>query len=96
MSETTISRTLVVKNPQGMHLRPLNQFVKVAMQYESDVSICKNGQRADGRSILEIMTLAIEHGETVELSATGNDAQAALDALAQVVEHGVDEQAGSS
>jgi phosphocarrier protein len=91
MAQGSISRTVVVTNPQGLHARPADMFVKTASQYQSVVEVIKDGERVDGKSILAILTLAAVEGTQLEIVANGPDAQAALDALAQLVERDFDE-----
>lgn len=85
MAETTAFRTVVVGNPQGLHARPADLFVKLASRYESNVEVIKDNERADGKSILAILTLAAEQGTQLRIEAAGPDAEAALDALADLV-----------
>ena len=87
MSEHTLQRTVVVTNRQGLHARPADMFVKTASRFESKVEIVKDSERVDGKSILAILTLAAAEGTTLLLEATGRDAAAALDALAELVAH---------
>jgi phosphocarrier protein HPr len=85
MSEGTLTRVVVVTNPQGLHARPADAFVKLASQYESRIEIIRDGERVDGKSILAILTLAAVEGTQLQIEATGPDAQAALDALSELV-----------
>lgn len=85
MAETTAYRTVVIANPQGLHARPADLFVKVASQYESNIEVIKDDERVDGKSILAILTLAAVQGTQLRIEATGRDAEAALDALAELV-----------
>src|SRR5580765_6480481 len=85
MADDTLSCTVVVTNPQGLHARPAELFVKMASQYQSTIEVIKDGERVDGKSILNVLTLAAVEGTQLEIAATGPDAQAALDALAGLV-----------
>jgi phosphotransferase system HPr (HPr) family protein len=84
MADGTIRRSVKVNNPNGMHARPAEVFVKTALQYQARIEVIKDSQRVDGKSILNILTLAVEQGTELCLEATGPDAQAALDALAEL------------
>ena len=86
MADGTLARTVVVTNPQGLHARPADMFVKLASQYQSKIEVIKDGERVDGKSILAILTLAAVEGTQLEIEATGPDAEAALDALAELVQ----------
>ena len=62
MADGKISRTVVVTNPQGLHARPADLFVKLASQYQATIEVIKDGERVDGKSILAILTLAAVQG----------------------------------
>jgi phosphocarrier protein HPr len=85
MSELKSQRTVIVTNPQGLHARPADMFVKLANRFESRIEIVKDSERVDGKSILAILTLAAAEGTTLSIEATGRDAEQALDALAELV-----------
>ncbi|HUY88498.1 MAG TPA: HPr family phosphocarrier protein [Pirellulales bacterium] len=87
MSETKATRTVVVTNPQGLHARPADLFVKLATRFASRVEIVKDRERVDGKSILALLTLAAAEGTKLSIEAEGPDAAEALDALAALVEH---------
>jgi phosphocarrier protein HPr len=91
MADGTLARTVVVTNPQGVHARPADLFVKLASQYQSRIDVIKDGERVDGKSILAILTLAAVEGTQLEIEATGPDAAAALGALADLVARNFDE-----
>jgi phosphocarrier protein len=84
MADPIATRTVVVGNPQGLHARPAELFVKTASRYEARIEVIKEGHRVDGKSILNILTLAAVQGTELCLEATGPDAQAALDALSEL------------
>lgn len=81
------SRTVVVTNPQGLHARPADLFVKLATRFASKVELVKGQERVDGKSILAILTLAAVAGTRLSIEADGPDAEQALDALAELIEH---------
>lgn len=93
MNVETLSRTVTVINPQGLHARPADLLVRLANQFQTKVEIVHGNQRADGKSILEIMSLGAFAGATLVLEACGPDASAALDALAKLFEQGFAEEA---
>jgi phosphotransferase system HPr (HPr) family protein len=77
----TLSREVVVTNAQGLHARPADLVAREARKWRSRIDLVVDAQRADGKSILEILTLAAESGTRVVIEATGPDARDALDAL---------------
>ena len=88
----TITRNVIVPNATGVHARPAAAFVKAAAAFDSRVTISKDGREADGKSIIGILTLAAERGCTLRVSANGDDAEAAVNALVALVEGGFCEE----
>jgi len=88
MDDTTARKTVTVNNPQGLHFRVADLFVKMASRFASKVEVVKDGRKIDGKSILAIVTLAAEQGARLSIETTGHDAEAALNALAELVEQG--------
>ncbi|HKD38615.1 MAG TPA: HPr family phosphocarrier protein [Pirellulales bacterium] len=82
MSEAKLSRTVVVANPNGLHMRPASLIAKLANQFQSKIELVRGQERVDGKSMLEIVTLVAEHGTNLTIEASGPDAEAAVEALA--------------
>ena len=91
MTEPTASRTVIVRQPKGMHLRPADLLVRTAGQFESDIRIVHRGEQFDAKSMLSVMTLAAEQGTELEIRASGADAEQALDAIEDLFQRGFDE-----
>jgi phosphocarrier protein len=85
-------RSVEVINERGMHARASAKFVKLAAGFDAEVSVSRDGQTVDARSIMGLMMLAAGPGATIELKAEGPDAEAALDALCALVEQRFDEE----
>jgi phosphocarrier protein len=84
-------REVKICNQKGLHARAAARFVKTAAQFAAEVLVRKNGTAVSGTSIMGLMMLAAASGATVELSATGPDAAAAVDTLARLIECKFDE-----
>ena len=84
-------RTCLIGNRRGLHARAAAKFVKTASGFEVDVSVSCNGTRVSGLSILGLMMLAAGPGSEIEIETAGKDADAALAALAALVDGGFDE-----
>ncbi len=69
----------------ALHARPAANFVRTAMRFRSRVTIGVNGRVADAKSILAVLALGATGGTLLRLNAEGEDAPAALDALAACV-----------
>ncbi len=86
MSNSTVQRVVVVPNKQGLHARPADQFVRRAQQFQSKIAIVHNGFRVEAKSIMNLLMLGAIQGTELTLEAEGEDAQEAVDTLAEVVE----------
>ena len=92
MSDTPpVERQVEIVNRAGMHARPAAEFVKTAGRFECHVTVEKDGLEVNGKSIMGVLMLAAEQGSTLLLSALGEDAHAAVDALADLVGRGFEE-----
>ncbi len=77
----------LISNNLGFHARAAAQFVKLANAYECEIYVYKNGERANGKSILGLLTLAAAKGTTLQIRADGKDEETALSALQQLIEN---------
>ena len=86
-----VQREVEIVNRAGMHARPAAEFVKTAGRFASDIRVEKDGLEVNGKSIMGVLMLAAERGCRLRLSAEGKDAEAAVDALADLVGRGFEE-----
>lgn len=82
----TCTRDVVVKLENGLHLGPSSQIVQLAQKFKCDLFIRKGDRTVDGKSMLDLLTLAAEHGAVLQLSSRGDDAPEALEAIAALFE----------
>ena len=87
----TAQRTVTICNKRGLHARAAARFVKLAWQFDAEVTVRKNGTTVSGRSIMGLMMLAAGPGTAIELAASGPEAERAVAALADLVAGGFDE-----
>ena len=78
-------REMVIGAEEGLHARPAAQFVNKAKQFSSEIVVVKGGREANAKSPLKIMTLGARKGDKVTIRAEGEDAEEAVEALAQLV-----------
>jgi phosphocarrier protein HPr len=78
-------RHVGVSNVLGLHLRVAGRFVKLANAFQSEVRVHCNGVVANGKSILDLLSLAAECGTMLALEAQGCDAEDAIAALADLI-----------
>lgn len=90
-------RTFRISNASGLHARPCHALVSTALEYDCDVRIRCEGREANGKSILELMTLNAACGAELEISTEGPGAEELMSKLAALVESGFEEhlQGGS-
>ena len=86
------SRTVDICNERGLHARASAKFVKLAGSFDAEVTVTRDGQTVDARSIMGLMMLAAGTGCFIDISAEGAEAQAAVDALAELVSARFDEE----
>lgn len=72
---------------RGLHARASAKFVRCVETYDAEVTVTKDGQSVGGTSIMGLMMLAASPGCCIDVSATGNEAEAALDALETLIEN---------
>lgn len=84
-------REVVIRNREGLHFRPIMQFVDQATRFASRIRVSANGRDADGRSPMELLMLVGTCGTKLRISADGEDADAAVEALARLVDSGFGE-----
>ena len=78
--ETAFARRQVeITNRLGLHLRAADQFVRLARRFQSEIRVHHQGNECNGKSILDLTTLAAECGTRLDLEACGPDADAAVE-----------------
>jgi phosphocarrier protein len=80
------TRTATIASGHGLHARPAALFVQAVNDSGLDVTIEKDGRDAPAGSILGVISLAVNQGDTVTLSAEGDNADAVLDSLVAFLE----------
>lgn len=83
----TIEREFKILNKFGIHARPAALFVKTVSQFQSDITVTKDGNMASGKSIMGLLTLEGYFDSIIKVSATGPDADEALQALQELFEN---------
>jgi phosphocarrier protein HPr len=81
-------RQVEIVNTYGLHMRPSSKFVKLASSFQSDIRVHSRGTSANGKSLLDMTSLAAERGTALDIEARGPDAEPALAALAELVAAG--------
>lgn len=87
-----LERKLTICNQRGLHARAAARFVKLAATFEARIEVSRNGTMVGGDSIMGLMMLAASLGTAITLTASGPQAEEALDALSRLVEDRFDEE----
>lgn len=82
-----LEREVEIRNPDGLHMRPAMQFVDCANGFNSRISIRKDSQCVDGKSIMQVTMLAAARGTKLKIIAEGNDAPQAIEILARLIQN---------
>jgi phosphocarrier protein len=77
--------TFEIINRLGLHARAAALFAETANRFTADVTVTKDGQVVSGKSIMELMMLAAAQGSTIEVTAAGSDAEAAIEAIGELI-----------
>jgi phosphocarrier protein HPr len=92
-ADQAAKRIKVTMNKLGLHLRPASQLVKLANQYpDCEISLSKDGQQVNAKSIMGVVMLAAELGSELEIEATGASADEALASLERLIDGGFGEE----
>jgi phosphocarrier protein len=82
--KVTVVKEIAVINQLGIHARPAAMFVKLANKFQSDIIAEKDGEQINGKSIMGLLMLGAAQGSKLKLTATGNDAEAAVRELEEL------------
>jgi phosphocarrier protein HPr len=81
-----VSRKVEIKNKLGLHARAAALLVQTANRFSAQITLSKDGQTADGRSIMGVLTLAATQGSKIQIEAVGDDAEQAVKAIERLVD----------
>jgi len=88
MNSSAATRTVTVRNSQGLHARPADLLVREASRHQASIMLEKDGHRVDCKSILSLLTLGAVCGTEMKLMADGADADLAIAAVAELFDCG--------
>lgn len=84
-ADAGLSREFPIINRKGLHARATAKFVQCCEKYDSEITVSKDGETVGGSSIMGILTLGAGQGSSITVTASGPQAEAALDALEALV-----------
>lgn len=85
--EDTAHGAFEIVNRLGLHARAAAKLVRLAGRFRSKVEVAKDGQHADAKSVMGVLLLCGVPGATLNVSACGDDAQAAVDAIGELIQN---------
>lgn len=84
-SAGVVVRELPIINKRGLHARASAKFVQTAEKFDAELTVTRNGESVGGTSIMGLMMLAAGIGTTITVAAKGREAQAAMDAITELL-----------
>lgn len=85
-----VSKDTVIVDKMGLHMRPANKFISAMTKYRSDITIVFDGNKINGKSIMNIMAACIKYGSHITIICDGEDEQAMLDEAVSLIESGLE------
>jgi phosphocarrier protein len=89
---TTTQQRVTVAHESGLHARPASKFVQTASEFESRIDVGRPSEekRADAKSSIAVISLGVDSGEEIEITAEGSDSDDAVERLVALVENDFD------
>ena len=91
VADSEVAREVVVPLVHGVHARPAARIAETARKFVAEIALVAVNRRASAKSPVGVMSLAIRHGDTIQVVASGLDAEAAIQAVADLIESGMGE-----
>ena len=82
-----IRKQFIIQNKVGLHARPAALFVQTAKKFKSNITVEKDGNKINAKSILGVLSLGAEQGTRITVEIEGQDEEQAMQALAQLIEN---------
>lgn len=81
----SVKKKLTVRNKQGLHARPAALFVQIASRFDSRITVTKDSEVVNGKSIMGILMLGATKGSEIVIEAAGSDAEEAVSELEKII-----------
>ncbi len=88
----SFSKTVTIVNQLGLHARAATKLAQLCQKFDARIELQQDGRTADASSVLALLMLASSKGKNVEVVTHGNQAEAALQSVVQLIESGFDEE----
>ena len=80
-----VEKEIKIESDSGVHARPASMLVKLAMQFESEISLLKDGEETNAKSIMMVLAMGLAKGSVVTLRTEGPDEEEALNKIADLI-----------
>ena len=80
-----VIKEVIIKNSQGLHARPAAMLVQMASKYNAGITLDKDGEKVNAKSIMGILVLGAQQGSKIVIEADGLDAIAAVDEIEKLL-----------
>tara|TARA_R110000868_G_scaffold6550_7_gene37064 strand:- start:21081 stop:21353 length:273 start_codon:yes stop_codon:yes gene_type:complete len=88
---SAVARRVTICNTRGLHARAAAKFVEMAQRFDAEIHVSRDGETVNADSIMELLMLAASKGSEIGITTSGEQAEAAADALTELVEAGFHE-----
>lgn len=78
---------VILESETGLHARPASIFVKEASKYKCEISLIKEGQKYNAKSIMGLLSMGVAKGDKLTIEAEGEDEKEAVDALVEIIKN---------
>ena len=92
MADDLVEKECLVQNKMGLHARPAALIVKTANAFPCEVTLLKDGQTVNGKSIMGVLMLAAAKGSSILVRTEGERAAECMDAISALFDKGFNEQ----
>ncbi len=90
--ENEVSHEIEIKNTLGLHARPASLFVKTVSSFECEVTVEKDSEVVNGKSLMGLLMLSAGYGTVIKISAKGKDCEVAIKAIIDLITRKFDEE----
>ena len=87
-----VVKQVIVQNQVGLHARPVTFFIQKANEFKASIWVEKENRKVNAKSLLGVLSLGVARGMEITISAEGEDAQEAVDALEALIESNFEEE----
>ena len=92
LEDNEVSHEIEIKNTLGLHARPASLFVKTASNFECEITVEKDSEVVNGKSLMGLLMLTAGYGTVIRISAKGKDCEVAVKAIIDLITRKFDEE----